>query len=517
MKKHYTLLTGMIFFLLIKSATAQNLHVSTDSLEIAGGTTVEINGSFITDANTATQNIASILRLTGDFNADPNSSYTSTGTEEFFGPGIQNIYFISGANYLGMVIKNNAGKLFILGNVDCNSFIWTSDGLTDLTSGATLKIKNGSNTAISGYGLLRYFDVDDNMGSIQKLINILNVNYVIPVGNSLAGYRPIVINESSFGVTGAGFITVLLDNALNSGINYSQYFGTGFSGTYPGICTPGPNAQWYQLNCLDRFGWKLRGPSGHVYTLKTKVPPCDPFLSFTSRLVITQEGTPDFTINVPLSVVGSLTDALCLNSNFNNGVDTIPGGPYWFWGDVGNASGDSTTTALPITLMYLTATPQTNSILVQWATASELNNDYFNLQRSTDGINFTTIGWFDGYGTTNQPHQYYYNDKGVEVGVEYYYRLESVEFNGTKDYSKIVHAKLKTALPSFELYPSPTTGNVHCTVFARLVMVTNLMGEKVIEFNNASDFDISGLSSGMYLFEITTPDGLHKTFKIVKK
>ena len=114
-------------------------------------------------------------------------------------------------------------------------------------------------------------------------------------------------------------------------------------------------------------------------------------------------------------------------------------------------------TVLPVELVYLQADPVNNQyILVQWETASEVNNDGFFLQRSTDAVQFETIHWVDGFGTTSDPHHYQFNDMDVEHGIRYYYRLIQVDFNSTEDVSYIVDARLEPIhISSVDLYPNP--------------------------------------------------------------
>jgi hypothetical protein len=506
MKKHYTLLTGMIFFLLVKLATAQNLHVSTDSLEIAGGTTVEINGSFITDANTATQNIASILRLTGDFNADPNSSYTSTGTEEFFGPGIQNINFgISGTNYFGHWVKNNGDDINVFGDIDCDSATFLTNRFINATSNIiTIRIKSGLITAIKGYNSSRYFLFEDDQSSLSRKITLLG-NYVFPVGTPTAGYRRFDITTTSLGVTGTSFVNAKLKDYSPGTIDYHQLFTTGFNGSFPGICTVGSNRQWVEFTCMTDHYWKLSGPSDYRFKTYAYAIPCSPPGQGPRRVLKSAAPTGDWSGNVT-NVIGTLTTELCENSDWTAVANPIPGGTYQGFGDFAIAG--STGATLPITLMYLTATPQTNSILVQWATASELNNDYFNLQRSTDAKEFTTIGWFDGHGTTPYPNTYNYDDKGVVSGVMYYYRLESVDFDGTKHYSEIVNAIIKGKIATLLLSPNLTTGTIHAQEQVAKVVMYDVSGRELQTFMYQSDFSIQNFANGMYFFTVTTADGL---------
>ncbi|MCP4125113.1 MAG: T9SS type A sorting domain-containing protein [Bacteroidetes bacterium] len=113
-------------------------------------------------------------------------------------------------------------------------------------------------------------------------------------------------------------------------------------------------------------------------------------------------------------------------------------------------------TILPAELVQLTATPVDNRFIrVDWQTASEVNNDGFELQRSTDGVSFETIGWIEGHGTTADPHDYSYDDAAVNKGIVYYYRLRQFDFDGTYEYSDVVNARLTRDGGNIALYPNP--------------------------------------------------------------
>ena len=92
----------------------------------------------------------------------------------------------------------------------------------------------------------------------------------------------------------------------------------------------------------------------------------------------------------------------------------------------------------PVTLLYFTALLQNNnSTLLNWQTSQELNNSYFNIQQSTNGINFTNIGRVNGNGTTSIQQNYQYVDSRTPNGIVYY-RLQQIDFDGEFRYSNIV-------------------------------------------------------------------------------
>lgn len=91
----------------------------------------------------------------------------------------------------------------------------------------------------------------------------------------------------------------------------------------------------------------------------------------------------------------------------------------------------------PVELITFNGVANLGGVDLVWKTAMELNNDYFDLQRSSDGIHFTSIAHINGAGSSNRTLTYNYRDNGVSSGVVYY-KLAQHDFDGTISYSKII-------------------------------------------------------------------------------
>jgi hypothetical protein len=96
-----------------------------------------------------------------------------------------------------------------------------------------------------------------------------------------------------------------------------------------------------------------------------------------------------------------------------------------------------TCTALPVSLLTFTADQQEAGVLLQWATASEINNQYFTCERSTDGKNFIPVGNIDGAGNSTELREYTFIDKNPREG-RAYYRLRQNDYDGSINYSETV-------------------------------------------------------------------------------
>ena len=114
-------------------------------------------------------------------------------------------------------------------------------------------------------------------------------------------------------------------------------------------------------------------------------------------------------------------------------------------------------TLLPIELTALSANCNGKSVLVEWTTATERNNDYFIIERSDDAINFVEIARVAGAGNSIEPIDYSYSDYGRRNG-DNYYRLVQVDYDGTRSASEIVVAFCfddNGEEPEVMAYPNP--------------------------------------------------------------
>jgi hypothetical protein len=96
----------------------------------------------------------------------------------------------------------------------------------------------------------------------------------------------------------------------------------------------------------------------------------------------------------------------------------------------------STTVMLPIDLVHFDALAENNAVDLFWQTNSETNNNFFTVERTRDGSEFSEVGIVSGSGTTSLPHSYKMTDTGPASGTSYY-RLKQTDFNGNYTYSAL--------------------------------------------------------------------------------
>lgn len=114
---------------------------------------------------------------------------------------------------------------------------------------------------------------------------------------------------------------------------------------------------------------------------------------------------------------------------------------------------------LPVELIAFDAQPTPHrEVRCTWTTATELNNDFFTVERSRDGIVFHGIGEADGAGTSYAQHTYDFDDRDPITGLSYY-RLRQTDFDGSSTLSRVVPVWLDAQGPVIAVFPNPNNGS----------------------------------------------------------
>jgi type IX secretion system substrate protein len=174
---------------------------------------------------------------------------------------------------------------------------------------------------------------------------------------------------------------------------------------------------------------------------------------------LTIEGDVSLGNNTDVIVDGTAPagGTLVIGGDLDSGTgSTLTGdGPVDVGGDVsGPITGDD---QLPIELVYFTANFENNFVKIDWVTAAEINNDYFTIERSYNGIDFETIITRSGHGNSSQLISYTEYDYSPSSGISYY-RLKQTDYDGLYSYSKIVgvnNTLLKSSATQVNVFPNP--------------------------------------------------------------
>jgi hypothetical protein len=180
--------------------------------------------------------------------------------------------------------------------------------------------------------------------------------------------------------------------------------------------------------------------------------------------------------------------------------------------------------SLPVEMLYFKAGPVGNNVALDWATATETNNDHYNIERSKDGANFEFVSSVKAYGNGNSvvTQQYHSIDTNPYGGTSYY-RLKQVDKNGAYKYSNISAVNF-TKKSYVDVYPNPAYSSLVIEAsndyLNASVKITNALGEEVINttLNSYSNvLDVSVLQSGFYYVLIDNGNGVSKTKITVQK
>ncbi len=161
--------------------------------------------------------------------------------------------------------------------------------------------------------------------------------------------------------------------------------------------------------------------------------------------------------------------------------------------------------AIPVEMVSFTAKKAGTTNKLAWQTATELNNQYFDVQRSTDGATFQTIGQVKGVGNSVALNNYEFMDEAPSLGTNYY-RLQQVDYNGKTTTSKTV-AVNTTGKGSAKVFPTLATDKINVLTTSdkeETFTITNMMGQTVLSGRmvNALDINVSQLAKGMYILQV---------------
>lgn len=188
---------------------------------------------------------------------------------------------------------------------------------------------------------------------------------------------------------------------------------------------------------------------------------------------------------------------------------------------------------LPVKWGPVTAARLTNGVEVKWVTFQEIDNDHFEVERSDDGINFSSIGAIPGSGSTSMRQQYRFADTEASAARRYYYRIRQVDYGGASDYSPlamVMPADGSEVQQSWLAYPNPLVKDVAFVISRsdsaapEQVNVTLYSAQGVLLYQGTGTLEavntnvnryLQDVRSGVYMLQVS--DGtLAQGFKIVR-
>jgi hypothetical protein len=428
------------------------------------------------------------IQFTGD--VTNNGGYSSTGDDVFTGNTTQTLNgsFNNdlGNHFFNLVLDKLGTNLSLTGHISVNEGIYLTDGVI-LGNGNLTHLENSATTALHSTA---------PSGSANNYINgnlrqdIAPGNYVFVTGDAAHNNQKVSVNFANTG--GATHIDVSYSSAGAGPTAISACGGVYDKQGGTWTLTPnGVNGTYDYSITLDAGGANLAAFSPSAYDGVMKdgsfiTDPCD-------------------------HIVGNNTvTGLNSFSDFKK-VSTI------------NA-------VLPVSLLYFDGKKMVGYNELFWETSSELNNSHFNVQKSYDGVQFTTFAKLNSKainGNSAVPLLYGTNDTRPQIGNNYY-RLEQVDLDGKKSLSNVINIVLDDQLSQVSLSPNPATNSTNVLVYSEqnalgTIKLLDMSGRtvKTIKLNyskgyNHIDLSLDEVAQGNYQVNVYSNDILLKSLKLNK-
>jgi hypothetical protein len=177
----------------------------------------------------------------------------------------------------------------------------------------------------------------------------------------------------------------------------------------------------------------------------------------------------------------------------------------------------NTVNPLPVELLSFDGVAASEGNLLHWVTATELNNDYFILEKSTDADHFYSIARLQGNGTTLSENTYEYTDAAPQKTINYY-RLKQVDFNGDHTYSSVIAIDNSNIVTTMNIFPNPAVGPVQINLLgpARSLCIFNPQGQIILnEESPGSSLTFNPPASGIYLLRMISDTGVIRCERII--
>ncbi|MBL7944057.1 MAG: T9SS type A sorting domain-containing protein, partial [Flavobacteriales bacterium] len=196
----------------------------------------------------------------------------------------------------------------------------------------------------------------------------------------------------------------------------------------------------------------------------------------------------------PLNVTAGDQYIICFsNWSFATGTVVLD-----FFGTAGIQCG----LVLPVDLLTFTAEEAKEGIALHWVTATEMNNDYFAIERSMDGNNWEMIGTLDGYGSTSEIHHYNWTDTFPKEGWNYY-RLRQYDYNGM--FKIVGPTSANWHNDHLLMWPNPASEQLMLRIDSpSRVAIMDLAGKLVHEgtYETSFELDVSAFPRGIYFVSV---------------
>lgn len=402
---------------------------------------------------------------------------------------------ITAGNY-GELILTGAGPKQLTGSV-------TLGGNLQL-NGARLTLGAFDATILKGRQVVGAtatdYVVTDGRGRLRQSVLADDAEVVFPIGTT-TDYQPLTLRQSAFRSEDVFAVRVMEGK-------YATYTADETGIGSPLEVTKGVRKTWFVSEEV---------PGNINLTLKAQWYKADESADFEAGKAFLSHfhnGAWDQTVAAGATPVGTGPDSF---TTTRAGITSLS--PFTVSSEAGQP--------LPVELVSFTAYRTRNMVNCAWITATERGNAFFSLERSLDGVGYSTIGTLKGAGTSAGQQHYSLPDRQPAVQTAYY-RLRQVDGDGKTSYSSVVVVKGEFSASSIMIVPNPSTGPATILVRGNRVAtlhgtVLNALGVEIMRFaqtpkNESPEqihIDLSTRPAGVYLIRLEMPEGT-QTLRLVK-
>ncbi|MEI7594577.1 MAG: T9SS type A sorting domain-containing protein [Bacteroidota bacterium] len=370
--------------------------ISTGILNVDGN--FDATGGTITASGAAAINLAgSTITSLGTFNYS-TSTVTLDGSAQSF--PASTVYNLTSA---GSGTKTLAGAVNVRNILNFSADTKIATGANTLTIG----VSGSANGSITGQSSVRYIIAYDNAGTIGSLKRYITSNstYIYPIGDA-THYTPLTFKLNSNAGLSSADLTVYTKAEKVTGLNGSitNYIDRFWRYTQTGMTTPN-----YDLTLI------YDASDIHAGTDASKLLP------------IKRSGSTWYVPTSSTLLTGVTVEGTSTGTDFT--TNTLKWNGLSTFSDAGGAGDQSA--SLPVSLLSFNAECNEYTAELEWKTASELNNNFFSVERSYDMQQWVTIGNVNSKGNSNSIQSYQLSDNTVDFNYQtIFYRLSQTDFDG---------------------------------------------------------------------------------------
>jgi hypothetical protein len=348
-----------------------------------------------------------------------------------------------------------------------------------------------------------------------------------------------------------------LPSTVNKGIDVTANMAVELFTSCMGLYNSGKatTGTYYMADLTLTFNVPVTDPVLHLVGIGGYYAPSGGTLGFTSELSLVTtgvtlsklSGSPELQVTStailnnathPSSVTGSGAASgsiLVTGTNITSlvfhiymrgdgGVSTWAGsnehtGDAWMVG----VSMETSLFVLPLNISSFNASAEGNSALLQWTAATQENTDHYDVEYSTDGSDWESIGTVKVSGNPSMAENYNYVQYSPATGSAYY-RIGQIGKDGSISYTSIQRLSFGALGGRLSFYPNPARGQV---TIASSTGSTNIKSVQLLSidgrvlqvatgFHSGDSFDLSSYPAGVYVFVVRNTDGSAQTTKVQK-